>query len=83
LYYGTEELRENTTQPRTNVLPLCLPDPVSQVGVDLHANSTTHAVLHANYVFQEFSSLDSAHNERYHLIGHAVPKEDGDFLNLV
>ena len=70
-------------QPRSNVLPLYHPDPVSQVRIDLHTKSTLCAVLHANYAFQEFSSIDSAHNKRYHIIVHAVPEEDGNFFSLV
>lgn len=76
-------LRENTTQPRTNVLPLCRPDPVGQVRIDLYAKLALCPALHANYIFQEFSSFRGTHHKRYHSIVRAVPKEDGDLFSLV
>jgi hypothetical protein len=76
-------LRNNTTQPSADVLPLCLPDPVSQVGIDPLAKSTLCAVLHANYILQELGSVNSTHGKWYYLIDHAVPKEDWNFFGLI
>lgn len=75
--------RDNITRLRIDISLFCHSDPVNQVRADLQTKSTLCAILHANYAFQEFGTVDTAHNKRYHLTAHAMAEDDRKFFSLV